>query len=374
MMRFWLEKGIDGFRLDAINLLSKVDGLPDGDPETWPVGSEHFFHGPELDSHLRELYDDVLSEYDVMTVAEMDRTDPDRAAEILGEDGTGLDMIFHFDHMDVDVSETGRWDPDGWNEGEWSLVELKEVLHGWQTGLRGRGWNSIYLGNHDQPRIVSRFGDEAYRERSAKLLGTFLLTTGGTPYLYQGDEIGMTNVEFTALEEFDDPMTVGAVEDLIEAGRIEGYEEVQDLLNAVSRDHSRTPMQWDDTEGAGFTDGEPWFRLNDDYPEVNVASAEGDPDSVLGHYRRLVDLRDEAEVLVYGETELVLPESESFYAYTRTLGDERLLVVLHWTDGESVFDADPGGGPERLLSNYEDSPVDPSGATFRPYEAVVYRL
>jgi glycosidase len=374
LTRWWLEKGIDGFRLDAINLLSKAEGLPDGDPSDQPVGGEHFFHGPELQPYLRELYDEVLSEYDVMTVAEMDRTDPDLAAEILGEDGTGMNMIFQFDHMSIDVSERSRWDPDGW--GEWSLPEFKRVTSRWQTGLAGRGWNSVYLGNHDWPRMVSRFGSEAYREESAKLLGTYLLTMGGTPYLYQGDELGMTNVEFDSIEAFDDPMTVGAFGDLLEAGRVDSFEEVRGLFNHVSRDHSRTPMQWDDSEHAGFTDGDPWFPVNGDFETVNAEAEMADEGSVLAHYRRLIEVRNREETLVYGDFGLLLPDDERFYAYTRTLGDDRLLVVLNWSGEAATFapEVDVGVPEGVLVSNHEASPADPTGATFRPYEAVVYRV
>jgi glycosidase len=375
LVEWWLEKGIDGFRIDAINYISKPEGLPDGTSGRSPTGIDVFSHGPRIHEYLRELYDRTFSNYDVMTVAEMADTSVDLAAEYLGEDGDGLDMIFHFEHMDVDAGPGGRWDHEGW--GEWHLPEFKAIMSRWQTELRGDGWNASYLGNHDQPRIVSRFGDDTeYREESATLLATFLLTTRGTPFLYQGDEIGMTNADFASLDALDDPMTVGVVEDLLEAGEIDDYEAVREFVNYASRDHARTPMQWSDEVHAGFTDGEPWFRVNGNYPDVNVERAMADEGSIWHHYRRLIDLRHDEDVLVYGEYELRLPDHEQFYVYTRTLGDERVLVVLDWSDEPATFrgvDVETDRA-EVLLGNYGESPADPVDSEFRPYEAVVYRL
>ncbi|SDM57086.1 oligo-1,6-glucosidase [Halogranum gelatinilyticum] len=375
LVEWWLEKGIDGFRIDAINYISKPEGLPDGTADREPKGVEVFSHGPRIHDYLRELYDRTFANYDVLTVAEMSDTTVDMAGDYLGEDGDGLDMIFHFEHMDVDISPRGRFDPDGW--GEWSLPEFKEIMTRWQTELGEDAWNAQYLGNHDQPRIVSRFGDdEEYRVESAKLLATFLMTVRGTPFVYQGEEIGMTNDDFERLEDLDDPMTVGAIEDLIDAGRADSYEDLRAFVNYVSRDHARTPMQWSDAANAGFTTGEPWLALNENYPEINVEAARADEDSVWNYYRRLIDLRHDEEVLVYGEYELLLPDHEQLYAYTRTLDDETVLVVLNWS-GESVaVDADlVEESPTAVLrSNYDDAPAVPSGQEFRPYEAVVYRL
>ena len=375
LVEWWLEKGIDGFRIDAINYISKPEGLPDGTADREPRGIDVFSHGPRIHEYLRELYDRTFSNYDVLTVAEMADTTVDMAGDYLGEDGDGLDMIFHFEHMDVDISPRGRFDPDGW--GEWSLPEFKEIMSRWQTELDADGWNAQYLGNHDQPRIVSRFGDdETYRVESAKLLATFLLTVRGTPFVYQGEEIGMTNDDFERLEDLDDPMTVGAVEDLIDAGRADSYEDLRAFVNYVSRDHARTPMQWSDAPNAGFTTGEPWLALNENYPDINVEAARADEDSVWNYYRRLIDLRHDEDVLVYGEYELLLPDHEQLYAYTRTLDNETALVVLNWSDESAAVDADlVDANPTAVLrSNYDDSPTDPSGREFRPYEAVVYRL
>jgi oligo-1,6-glucosidase len=375
MVTWWLEKGIDGFRVDAINYISKPEGIPESRENQTPRGKELFSHGPRIHEYLRELYDRTFSNYDVMTVAEMSDTTVEMAADYLGEAADGLNMIFHFEHMGIDAGPGGRWDPDGW--GEWSLPELKRILSRWQTDLHAGGWNSLYLGNHDQPRIVSRFGDdETYREESATLLATLLLTTRGTPYIYQGDEIGMTNAEFERLEDLDDPMTIGAVEDLLEAGVIGSYDDVRDFVNYTSRDHARTPMQWSDGPNAGFTDGEPWFGVNENYPEINVEAATADESSVWHHYQSLIALRHDVETLVYGAYDLLLPDHEQLYAYTRVLDDETVLVVLNWSDESATFDgaAVDGTDAEILLSNYDASPNNPSGHEFRPYEAVVYRL
>ncbi|WP_331232852.1 glycoside hydrolase family 13 protein [Natronorarus salvus] len=375
LVDWWLERGIDGFRIDAINYISKPDGLPDGTADREPRGIEVFSHGPRIHEYLRELYERTFSNYDVMTVAEMADTTVEMADRYLGEDGDGLDMIFHFEHMDVDVGPRGRFDPEGW--GEWSLPEFKAIMSRWQSDLGENAWNAQYLGNHDQPRIVSRFGDDGtYRVESAKLLATFLLTARGTPFVYQGEEIGMTNDDFRRLAALDDPMTVGAVEEALDAGRADSYDELREFVNHVSRDHARTPMQWSDAQNAGFTAGEPWFPLNANYPEINVEAARADERSVWHHYRRLVDLRHEEDVLVYGEYDLLLPDDERLYAYTRTFGDERVLVVLDWSDEPATFDSGvvDAGARAVLCSNYDDSPPDPSGREFRPYEAVVYRI
>ncbi|WP_254532974.1 glycoside hydrolase family 13 protein [Natrinema gelatinilyticum] len=375
LVEWWLEKGIDGFRIDAINYISKPNGLPDGTTDRETKGTELFSHGPRIHEYLRELYERTFSNYDVMTVAEMNDTTVEMADDYLGEDGDGMNMIFHFEHMNIDISSRGRFDRQGW--GEWSLPEFKEIMSRWQTKLEGDAWNAQYLGNHDQPRIVSRFGDDdAYRVESATLLATFLLTSRGTPFIYQGEEIGMTNENFQRLETLDDPMSIGAIEGLIATGQADSYEELRDLVNYVSRDHARTPMQWSDTAKAGFTTADPWFPLNENYPNINVEAARADDESIWHHYRRLIDLRHDEDVLVYGEYELLLPDDEQLYTYTRTLDDKEVLVVLNWSDETATVDLEDidTGVKTVLLSNYDDSPVDLSGQEFQPYEAIIYRL
>jgi glycosidase len=380
LVGWWLERGIDGFRIDAINFVSKPDGLPDGDPDGAPVGNERFSHGPRIHEYLRELYERTFANYDVVTVAEMADTTVEMAADYLGPDGDGLSMIFHFEHVDLDAGPHGRFHPAGY--GEWSLPAFKRVTTRWQTELDG--WNAVYLGNHDQPRIVSRFGDDdAYRRESATLLATFLLTARGTPFVYQGDEIGMTNAAFETLDALDDPMTVGAVEDLLAAGVADSYEELRAFVEYTTRDNARTPMQWSDDEHAGFTAGEPWLAANRNYPEINVDRARGEEGSIWHHYRRLIDLRHARDVVVYGEFDLLLPDHERLFAYTRTLEEgtgtdrERVLVVLEWAADPATFSpARLAGAADAtpLIGNYDDPPADPVGSEFRPYEAVVYDL
>jgi oligo-1,6-glucosidase len=376
MVTWWLEKGIDGFRLDAIDFLSKAEGLPDGDPNRSLVGSKHFVQGPRIHEYLRELYDETFSNYDVMLVGEMGQTTVEEVAAHLGEDGNGLDMAFQFDHLGVDAGSSGQWDLDEW--GEWDLREFKEIVTRSQDVLEDEGWNALFMGNHDLPRIVSRFGDDGeYRTESAKLVATFLLTMRGTPYVYQGAEIGMTNDDFRSLEEVDDVMTVGKVEELLDASVIDAYDEVRDLVNYWSRDHSRTPMQWSDGENAGFTDDEPWIALNENYPEINVERARENEESVWHHYRELIELRHGNDVLVYGKYALLLPDDdERIYAYMRTLADETWLVVLNWSAEPGTFasSAVETGDAEAVIANYDDPPADPSRGELRPYEAVGYRL
>ena len=369
LVRWWLEKGIDGFRMDAITHISKTDGLPDGDPDEQLVGGSHYSHGPRLQEYLEEIYDRAMADFDVVNVAEMGHTTIEQAAEYTASEANGIDMAFQFDVMGIDESDEQLLDPDDY--GQWSLPELKAVVSEQQTEIP---WPAMFLGNHDQPRIVSRFGDDGeYHRESATLLATFLLTLKGTPYVYQGEEIGMTNVEFESLDEVDDVMTVGHVEELYAEGVADSFEDVKGMVNYRSRDHSRTPMQWTDGDNAGFTDGDPWLKLNDNFTEINVEAARADANSVLAHYKELIDLRHEWDVLVYGDYELLLPEDEQFYAYTRTLGEESALIVLNWSAEPATFESPvPTDGAEPVAGNYADVPPDPDGATFRPYEGVIY--
>jgi len=372
-VEFWLEKGIDGFRMDVVNLLSKRDGYPDGDPESGLVGSEHFVDGPRIHEYLRGLYDEVISGYDVMTVGEMPMLDVETARRYLGEDGDGLNMVFHFDHMRLDFGEGGRWSVD-----EWSLPELKSVFTEWQHGLDGEGWNTVYFGNHDQPRPVTRFGDDdTYHYESATLLGTFQFTVGGTPFVYQGEELGIPNADFESLAEVRDVDTRRPIEIMLEDGEIDSYQDVRAVVNQRSRDHARTPMHWSDADNAGFTDGEPWIKVNERYPEINAADQIRREDSVRTYYRDLIALRQSEDVLVYGDYELFDPSDETVYAYRRTLGDQQWLVVLNWSDTPQERSLSSAVGTEEgsvVIANYDDPDGDLGALSLSPYEARVYRL
>ncbi|WP_276250823.1 glycoside hydrolase family 13 protein [Haloarcula rara] len=367
MMNWWLEQGIDGFRMDVINMVSKPEGLPDGDPEKDWVGIEHFTNGPDAVKYLSEMAAATYDDYEAMTVGECVNVDPDTASDYVSAEGP-MDMLFHFEHMSVDSD--GQW----LSPSEWDLTDLKAVMSKWQTDLDG--WNSLYLTNHDQPRIVSRFGDDGeYRRESAKLLGTLLFTLSGTPYVYQGQELGMTNYPWSSLDELDDLQSIGKVEAAVEAGEIDGFEEVKQAVRDKSRDNARTPMQWDDSEHAGFTDGEPWLPVNPNYERINVAAAEADPDSVLHYYRDLVALRGDHEVLVYGAYNLLLPDHESVWAYRMETEDDAVLVALNVDDTETSVTLDDAARTEELLCSNYGPPSDTGAAlTLRPYEARVYQL
>ena len=358
MMDWWLEKGVDGFRMDVINLISKPEGYPDGDPGGW-VGSEQFVDGPNVRSYLEEMAERALDPHDAITVGECAAVSLETANEYVGPDGP-LDTLFHFDHMGLDSHPEEGW----WGVGDWDLPELKAVFDRWEAGLEGS--NAVYLGNHDQSRIVSRFGDDGeYRRESAKLLGTFLLSMPGTPFCYQGDELGMTNYPWSSLSELRDADAVNRVELALADGRIDGFGEVRDVVRYRARDNARTPMQWDDSANAGFTDGEPWLPVNPDHAEVNAEAARGDPDSVYHHYRRLVDLRDDHPALVDGEYVPLTPDHPTVWAYDRAGAGERFRVVLNWTDVPTDPPVDVTG--ENLIENYE------STDRLRPYEARIHR-
>ncbi|WP_129115197.1 glycoside hydrolase family 13 protein [Halegenticoccus tardaugens] len=374
MMEWWLAKGIDGFRMDVINIISKPEGLPDGeDPNAVVHGADQYVNGPRVHEFLGEMYDRVFAGRDAMTVGEMVDLSVEEAPDYVGEDGDGMSMAFSFDHLRLDFGGNGRW-----SRGEWSLVELREVLSDWQDGLADDGWNSLHLNNHDQPRAVSRFGDDGeYRRESAKLLGTLTHTLRGTPYVYQGEELGMTNYPFESLDEVRDVDTLQNVATAKLDGRIETEEEALDLVRYRSRDNARTPMQWSAAENAGFTAGEPWIGVNPNYPRINAERARVDGDSVWHYYCDLIDLRSEHDVLVYGAYDLVLADHEEVWAYTRTLGDERALVVLNFADGRSRFEPPSSldGAPSKLLlCNYEATASAVEPVELRPYEARVYRL
>ena len=377
MMRWWLEKGIDGFRMDVINLISKPEGLPDGDEEGGVTGTEHFVTGPRAHEYVDEMNERVLSDYDLMTVGETLDVTVEDARQFVGENGSGLDMVFSFEHVSIDEGDEGPWDV-----AEWDLHDLKEVTTHWQEGLSGDDdWNSLYLSNHDQPRQVSRFGDDGeYRRESAKLLATYLHTLQGTPFVYQGEELGMTNTPFESVDEYRDEATIQKIRAAKETGRIAGYDQIKDAVMFWSRDNARTPMQWSDDEHAGFTEGGPWIKVNPNYESINVEAERGDEDSVLSYYRRLIDLRETHPVLVYGEYELLLEDDPDVFAYRRTLEDapEELLVVLNFFDREPSFTLPANvryDEAQLLLGNY-GSPrdADPDSFDLRPYEARVYLL
>jgi oligo-1,6-glucosidase len=378
MMDWWLQKGIDGFRMDVINMISKVPALLDAPPVTadrYQFGGQYFMNGPHLMEFLTEMKQKVLSRYDILTVGETPFVTTQDAIKIVNEETGALTMLFQFEHVDLDA-ETGA--DSGGTIKKIKLLDLKEVMTRWQKDLENRAWNSIFLSNHDQPRSVSRLGDDAqFRVESAKLLGTFIHMLQGTPYVYQGDEIGMTNVAFESIEEYRDVATRNMYKEAVEEKGVDPQVALK-VVHAKSRDNARTPMQWDSTEQAGFTSGTPWIKVSPNYREINVADALADPNSVFHYYKKLIQLRKENPVIVYGTYDLILDSHEEIYAFTRTLKEERLLVILNFSGNTPVFHLPENisfVSTELLISNYEVNPhEDIHQISLRPYEARVYRL
>ena len=378
MMEWWLQKGIDGFRMDVINMISKVPGLPDVPIVTndrYQFGGKYFINGPRLMEYLGELKEKVLSKYDILTVGETAFVNTQDAIQLANEETGALKMVFQFEHMGLD-SETGvdsRHDIT-----PWKLSNLKDVMTRWQKDLENRAWNSIYLANHDQPRSVSRFGnDSQFRVESAKLLATFVHMLQGTPYVYQGEEIGMTNVAFDSIEDYRDVETINMYKEMVEEKGMDP-KEVLRIIHAKGRDNARTPMQWDNSDYAGFTTGIPWIRVNPNYKEINVAQALADSNSVFHYYRKLIRLRKENPIVVYGTYDLILDSHEEIYAFTRTLDEERLLVILNFRAGTPEFNLPENisfSSSELLISNYNVDPdEDLRQLTLHSFEARVYRL
>lgn len=368
MMTWWLDKGIDGFRMDVISLISKDQSFPD-----YPADATGYSHhryvanGPRVHEYLKEMNSRVLSKYDIITVGETAGVTLEEAKKYASLDGSELNMVFQFEHMGVDSDPV----TDKWTDAPLQLPKLKEVLSRWQTGLDGVAWNSLYWDNHDQPRIVSRWGNDApeYRVLSAKMLALCLHMMQGTPYVYQGEELGMTNYPWKDVSEFQDIDSWNNYNELVGKG-IMTPEACFRALKAKSRDNARTPMQWDDSKNAGFTAGTPWMAVNPNYTEINAAAQTADPDSVFSFYKELIRLRKEMDVIVYGSYELLDPENPDIYAYTRKLGEEALLVICNFTDKElSIELPEAFSGACRLTGNYKE--LEKGGKMLRPYEAYV---
>ena len=377
MMHWWLKRGIDGFRMDVINMLSKTPGLPDAAVVTnsrYQFGGQYFMNGPRLLEFLGEMKQEVLSTCDVLTVGETPFLTTKQAVEITHEETGPLNMLFQFEHMDLDKGPSGsKWDVKALD-----LLDLKRVMTRWQKDLEDKGWNSLYLSNHDQPRALSRFGDDGqYRVESAKMLATFLHMLQGTPYVYQGEEIGMTNVKFESTSDYRDIETLNMYKEYVEERGIDSQVVLQ-KIHAQSRDNARTPVQWDASENAGFTSGIPWIKVNPNYPTINAKQALADPQSIFYYYQKLIRLRKDHPVIVYGRYDLILESHREIYAFTRTLEDDRLLVIVNFTKNQPVFQL-PGSvvfsGKESLIGNYAVDPVeDIRLVSLRPYEARVYKL
>lgn len=374
LMNFWMEKGADGWRMDVIASISKDQDFPDYPEEP---GREYYtgkYHsnGPRLHEFIQEMNREVMAKYDCMTVGEAPGSTPEVAGLFTAPERNELDMIFTFEHMNIDriPGSVNR----KWALKPFVLVELKRVMSDWQTKLYGKGWNALYFENHDQPRVISRWGnDREYREVCAKAYATVLHGMQGTPYIYQGEEIGMTNVHFD-LADYEDIEVRNAYQELVVKGKTISEEEFLKAVWNKSRDNARTPMQWDDTEQAGFTVGTPWFKLNDRYREINVKRALADPDSVFYYYRKLIRLRHEEPLLTEGEYVLVLEQDPHIFAYLRRSESETWLVAANLSEERLPADTlaqYAGERPEFLISNYGRGEMN---GDLRPYEAFIARV
>ncbi|MFS0856273.1 glycoside hydrolase family 13 protein [Paenibacillus taichungensis] len=355
MIQWWMDKGVGGFRLDVIDLIGKQ-------PDLKVTGN-----GPNLHQYMRELSKETFQKGDLLTVGETWGATPESAKLYSNPDGSELSMVFQFEHISLDEQEgKGKWDLQPLD-----LLQLKKVLSKWQTELKGEAWNSLFWNNHDLPRIVSRWGNDGeYRVQSAKMLATLLHGMQGTPYVYQGEELGMTNVRYP-IEEYRDIELLNLYKERVENGYPE--EEVMESIYAKGRDNARTPMQWDASENAGFTEGKPWILVNPNYTEINAEESIHDPDSIYHYYKTLIQLRKEHEVIIYGDYELLYPEDTNLFAYTRTLGDTKLLVLCNFYGNTVTFDIPEGFREDKtlLISNYADVH---SENELRPYEARMYLL
>ncbi|MGG3640163.1 glycoside hydrolase family 13 protein [Bacillus gobiensis] len=376
MTTWWLDKGIDGFRIDAISFIKKKDGLPDApnlSGELYVPAWDCHRNQPGIHDFLAELKERVFNNYDIMTVGEADGVSPDDALLYVDEALGSFNMIFHFEHMGLDSGIGGKWDLK-----PWQLPDLKKIVTRWQSGLHAKGWNASYIENHDQPRSVSRFGDDQkYHKESAKMLATFLMTMQGTPYIYQGQEIGMTNVKFNSIEDYKDVESLN----LYHESSAKGDEHIQkawDYIYSKGRDNARTPMQWNDLPHGGFSEGNPWIAVNPNYKKINVEQSLKDNDSIFYYYKELIRLRNEHDVIVYGDYRPILEEDERVYACLRTLEDEAVLVILNFSREQADFTLPTDWKfaiNHLLIANNEVNPEESINKfTLRPYEARVYKL
>jgi trehalose-6-phosphate hydrolase len=370
MMHFWLKKGVDGFRLDVINLISKDQQFPQDDSD----GRKFYTDGPRIHEFLHEMNENVFSKYDIMTVGEMSSTSIDNCIRYTKPSEEELNMTFSFHHLKVDYPNG-----DKWTKAEFDFQALKNILSEWQVEMNeGGGWNALFWCNHDQPRAVSRFGDDQqYHKESAKMLATTLHMMQGTPYIYQGEEFGMTNPKFDQIEEYRDVESLNLFEIKKNEGMTEN--EIIEILKQKSRDNSRTPVQWNKSEHAGFTTGTPWIYTAANYKEINAENAIKDSTSIFYHYQELIRLRKEYDVITNGNYEMISEDHKSIFAFVRKMENEMLLVINNFYGKDTTYalpvklDID-GLSKTVLLSNYEDSAPLYNEIQLRPYESIVYHL
>ena len=352
MILWWMEKGIGGFRLDVIDQIAK-------EPDKKITNN-----GPRLHDFLRELSKETFQKGELLTVGEAWGANTQNAKLYSNPDGSEFSMVFQFEHVELGSGIYGKW-----NDQPIDLIALKKVFKKWEEGLEGIGWNALFWSNHDQPRAVSRYGNDGeYREYSAKMLGVCLHLMKGTPYIYQGEELGMTNAGFTELSDYRDLESINAYHELVEVQGVDP-EQMMRYLGKVSRDNARTPMQWNTEKNAGFTTGTPWIRVNENYKKINAAAQLKDPDSIYNFYRRLIQIRHEEEIVVSGSFEMLMEESRQIFAYQRVLDDKKLVVLCNFTPNHVAFDGVPKKA-EIMIGNYKNE----GGTYLRPYEAIAYKV
>lgn len=370
MINWWLDKGIDGFRVDAISHIKKEEGLKDmPNPEglKYVPSFDKHMNVEGIHNYLEELKMNTFAKYDIVTVGEANGVKVEDAPLWVGEEKGKFNMVFQFEHLDL-------WSADV--NSKLDVVALKKILSKWQKGLEGKGWNALYIENHDIPRNVSIWGnDKEYWHESATALGVMYFMMQGTPFIYQGQEIGMTNVKFETIDEYDDVRT----RNMYAIKREEGvpHEEIMKIIWKTSRDNSRTPMQWDESPKAGFTTGTPWIGINENYKEINVSKQEKDPKSILNFYKKMICIKKENDVFTYGKYDLILENNKQIYSYTRTLDKEKVIVICNLSDSEALYEYTPINlsYDGLLLCNYDvQTHEDRASFVLRPYEARVYRV
>lgn len=373
MMDWWCQKGIDGFRMDVISMISKNQSFPDGKLNGGVYGDfgPYAIHGPKVHDYLKEMNERVLSKYDLMTVGETAGVTVEEAKKYAGENEKELNMVFHFEHVEGD-GEIGKW-----TDKKQEMLRIKKIFSKWQTELADCAWNSLYWDNHDQPRAVSRFGNDSsqYRELSAKMLATCLHMMKGTPYIYQGEELGMTNFPFQEMPQFRDIESINSYKELVDGGVV-GHNKMMSYLRCKSRDNARTPMQWNRNIHAGFTTGTPWIEVNPNYDQINAENEVADSNSVFHYYKRLIELRKEYDIIVYGSFELIMEDDPEIFAYIRRLGNKKLLTLCNFSDKEQevcIPEEFCGEKAELLIHNYRTSKEECQNKLL-PYEALVLQF
>ena len=367
IISFWAEKGVDGFRLDVINLISKPNDFTNDESGD---GRRFYTDGPKVHQYLQEISDAVFQKYGSVTVGEMSSTTLEHCQQYSAQGGKELSMVFNFHHLKADYKNGEKW-----TKAPFDFLSLKSIFNHWQTGLNGKGWGALFWCNHDQPRVVSRLGnDKEYRELSAKMLASSVHMMQGTPYIYQGEEIGMTNPHYTSIEQYRDLESTNMFDIMVNQEKSISEAEMLEILDQKSRDNSRTPMQWNDTSHAGFTQGTPWLSVANNYPQVNIASALTNQESVFYFYKKLIQLRKDIDVITTGDYVDLMPEHEELFCYQRENKTHRLIAVHNFYNNEVGLNLDiQGQGAEYILSNYGDMEAKKpqSSMVLRPYECRV---